>query len=537
MPTKNPVELGPDCALGVNYAFEGYPCQINGDPHFIVFSGNNHDYQGQPDKSIGGLLRNQYYYITQCAGSAVEQMPFRLLGSHYKMYPTVTGLDVLTFELFDTNFATPDFYLFVHPEFVSYISGTGNSDYDMNNAGDLTDISAGSTTNIGSKFKVNYQRQSANTIIFTLTIDNTNDIIINLNGQNGDSTRYRMNYAVVQLPSVYKCRACGMCGDFNHEWTNQDVEYLSGCDGGDIGYRAGLSADTTPEAYDIYGWSFEKYYWQQQCSTNGYNTSSGDFQYIEPCDANIKDAVKDECTKAVFRKANCCNNFPDICQDLQADCVFDACVLSTDSNGVGDTSLIPDSVYHAFDIAFNQFCDLAENSQLFGTPAAGGDLSECKKGWEQCGGNGYTGVTCCKLGYECTGSEWYKQCAALPPGSGPCQDNWAQCYGKYYNGKECCNDGFACIRDTEFYSQCLEIPDNLKQKTLADYIVIGWMYKRYNNIIENNIAIGLLLILLVGAAIKYYYKSLSSKDDKYIPILREEPTRWSNKIYQSYNKV
>eukprot|EP00931_Biecheleriopsis_adriatica_P037660 TRINITY_DN215_c0_g1_i6.p1 TRINITY_DN215_c0_g1~~TRINITY_DN215_c0_g1_i6.p1 ORF type:complete len:545 (-),score=124.36 TRINITY_DN215_c0_g1_i6:375-2009(-) len=42
--------------------------------------------------------------------------------------------------------------------------------------------------------------------------------------------------------------------------------------------------------------------------------------------------------------------------------------------------------------------------------------SDCAAGWQQCGGSGYSGATCCESGYACQGNDWYMQCR--PEGSG-----------------------------------------------------------------------------------------------------------------------
>merc|ERR1712060_874914 len=38
-------------------------------------------------------------------------------------------------------------------------------------------------------------------------------------------------------------------------------------------------------------------------------------------------------------------------------------------------------------------------------------IGTCAGPWEQCGGNGWTGTTCCASGYFCNAlSEWHSQC-------------------------------------------------------------------------------------------------------------------------------
>ena len=102
---------------------------------------------------------------------------------------------------------------------------------------------------------------------FTLTVDGTNTVGISMNGQNGDETRYRENYANIRIDRAYQCRACGLCRDFKLPMTGADVEFIEKCDGDVIPYRAGLSVTDTSEAYDIHRWSFEKNYWHFLCQS------------------------------------------------------------------------------------------------------------------------------------------------------------------------------------------------------------------------------------------------------------------------------
>jgi hypothetical protein len=45
------------------------------------------------------------------------------------------------------------------------------------------------------------------------------------------------------------------------------------------------------------------------------------------------------------------------------------------------------------------------------TPATTAIDGSCAGPWEQCGGNGWTGTTCCPSGYFCNAlSEWHSQC-------------------------------------------------------------------------------------------------------------------------------
>lgn len=59
----------------------------------------------------------------------------------------------------------------------------------------------------------------------------------------------------------------------------------------------------------------------------------------------------------------------------------------------------------------------AETTPSESASSASQASSSCEAAYAQCGGQGFTGATCCVSGYTCTyGNQWYSQCA--PSGSG-----------------------------------------------------------------------------------------------------------------------
>ncbi len=124
------------------YFIHGIPCTVSGDPHFSLWNGARHDYQGQGE--------GQYYYIARCNGASTNDMPFSVLGKHTPYSGSTTGLEYLTLELFDSNNAT--YYLFFSASFQSYINAEHAS-------GTLYD------DNVGSPHLVNLSLSSSTTVI------------------------------------------------------------------------------------------------------------------------------------------------------------------------------------------------------------------------------------------------------------------------------------------------------------------------------------------------------------------------------------
>ncbi|CAB1104009.1 unnamed protein product [Ectocarpus sp. CCAP 1310/34] len=84
------------------------------------------------------------------------------------------------------------------------------------------------------------------------------------------------------------------------------------------------------------------------------------------------------------------------------------------------------------------------------------DHSDCEDpvgAFNQCGGEGYDGSTCCRAGYECEEmAECYSECR---PREDRCSEGWGQCGGLHWEGPECCWPGAECIERNEWYHQCV----------------------------------------------------------------------------------
>nr|P50272.1 RecName: Full=Putative polysaccharide-binding protein; Flags: Precursor [Porphyra purpurea]AAA61792.1 Putative polysaccharide binding protein; This protein contains a signal peptide and four domains similar to cellulose-binding domains of fungal cellulases; A proline/serine/threonine rich linker region connects domains II and III [Porphyra purpurea] len=86
--------------------------------------------------------------------------------------------------------------------------------------------------------------------------------------------------------------------------------------------------------------------------------------------------------------------------------------------------------------------------------SAAAAASACGVLYEQCGGIGFDGVTCCSEGLMCMKmGPYYSQCRAMPGMMGQVKP-YGQCGGMNYSGKTMCSPGFKCVELNEFFSQC-----------------------------------------------------------------------------------
>ena len=60
------VYIDPECVAGVNYVINGVGCNAWGDPHFTMFNGATHHFQGQDNK--------QYYYVHPCFAQVLKHL-------------------------------------------------------------------------------------------------------------------------------------------------------------------------------------------------------------------------------------------------------------------------------------------------------------------------------------------------------------------------------------------------------------------------------------------------------------------------------
>ena len=85
--------------------------------------------------------------------------------------------------------------------------------------------------------------------------------------------------------------------------------------------------------------------------------------------------------------------------------------------------------------------------------------AQCAGEYAQCGGIGWTGLTCCPAGWVCTpqtNNPYYSQCLPGPnpvPGDS-CAPMWQKCGGLNSVVKTCCNATAICKFSNPYHSQC-----------------------------------------------------------------------------------
>lgn len=215
----------------MNYAFQGVPCQISGDPHTKMFNGGSHDFQGQPTSTNDDdEALNQFYYVAPCAGSSSVDMPFTVIGTHYIFGDRiVSGLDYLTLELYDYKMkSTPTYYLYLSSTITAYATVRDDgvsTDYDdtLDEAAADDLITIDGSVSIGSRFVADISSDGTATEL-VLYIDDSYNITIYMRAQGpledtdaGDS-RYRMHHVYIEQAAEYKCASCGLCGNFKDDF-------------------------------------------------------------------------------------------------------------------------------------------------------------------------------------------------------------------------------------------------------------------------------------------------------------------------------
>merc|ERR1719361_2993400 len=309
------------------YTLEGNPSIIWGDPHTTTFAGVKHDFQGVPQNGL-----DQFYYIHPCAGYNHNDLPYHVLGRHvpYRGSTRVSGLDYLAIELFDDN--NHRYVAFFNSAIHGYAMGESTVWEDVENS--ATMFIDGTTTMIGSRFKVHFVQNHDTQITVTLTVDDECDLHFTMIGQydySADLQRYTMHYVRMNTPECYKCAVCGLYGDFKGY-------QMQTCDGNTVSYGGYTNA------WDERGWTWEKTYTNEFCEvtddpeatpspTNEPYVPPPDptFPY-DPCDdesSTLKQRANQECEEAREAQRDCCDRIGAVfCDDLMENCAWDSCFAS-----------------------------------------------------------------------------------------------------------------------------------------------------------------------------------------------------------------
>ena len=247
-----------------------------------------------------------------------------------------------------------------------------------------------------------------------------------------ESGRYTMHAAVIQPPSCYRCYSCGFCGDFKREGTGEDWEQMETCFGGTVPFQVGWSADNTWEV------SFRDEGTTTTAPPEGaeprtksptpapveYIPDPGDLTVVDPCDHAIEADVVAACQQARDARSDCCD-------ELQANCNFDACVAAE-----SDVSAIAQAVEKLLTNEVDLVC-----TQSVRTTAECADDANCARS-EHCGEGGecQKDDVPCYSDDECRGKQVCGEqgICADPPKPTPVPTEQGCCAGDSYKSSAQC---------------------------------------------------------------------------------------------------
>ena len=343
-----------------DYAIDGIPCVASGDPHFTMWNGAIHHFQG--------LNNEQYYYIAPCEGVSNDLMPFKVLATHSHWTPgsNVQRVRYIVFELYESS--TVQYLLFIGPTITNgYINVDDASGTLYEDNINLAGYNAGSTQSIGSRFDISLSGTQ-----YELLIDDACAVVFYFAG----------SQLTIEPPECYRCFICGLCGDFKREAVS-GYQTIETCDGGYTtitkpGWSAALS---DPFTFDLNGNTWGKSYCddtrrrlvdlsgdlgdQDSDTSGGLYTPSlpENFTVIETCDPAIEPLVNAACQEARDNATACCDLIGDdgkFCDQLQLYCEVDGCIV------VGtDASAIDENVEELFTNAINSTCSIPDVGLLF----------------------------------------------------------------------------------------------------------------------------------------------------------------------------
>eukprot|EP01084_Bolivina_argentea_P260764 440477_1 len=362
------------CVYGENYFIEGNQAYAWGDPHFKMWNGDYHDFQGS-----GENINDQYYYITRRKGSSTADLPFNLLGKHYYYDKNhiMRAIDYITLQLFDSN---DDVYLiFLQTDIRVYTanakSSTESTLYDPNDA-TLTELVTGIPVKLGTQFTATVTLSTASRLDFTLKIGKYCKISLYMTSWGSKKIqlipRRKLQNLYINPPNCFQCFITGLFGDFNktkvgpNSQTEGGASRIQLCDANYKAIKSGWWSDdelVKKTAFDENGLSYKVGYncddlisgGRRLLETSSSLTSSNyelkpaqDFVYIEQCprDSEIAQLTKTEClnTRMQYDNSVCKSEaMENVCDSLQSACEYDACVAAS-----GNITRVPIEVEDMF---------------------------------------------------------------------------------------------------------------------------------------------------------------------------------------------
>lgn len=314
------------CVSGTNYYFAGWTSSCGGDPRMTTF---------RSSMSFQGTGGGQYYYVTSCAGVDHIGMPFSVIGSHSTFRNSMTQLDYVVVEL--TEMDGTLHLLFLHPTHGGYIENAkiGTSTVLDDHVGKLKKFKVGKLKFAGrTRFLVQVVSRSIRIYLFIDGKKVTDINVVSWGSWFNKQKKRGESVAMTMTPPVgFRCRACGLMGDFKNK-----KNVMSTCAGGKL--------DLTGRTSGANSLMFSKsgLTWRKGYCTPGLPAVAAfiekereDLQVEVEADAKQRDScvpksenervAKRECKKEFdkVKKELCTGNLVQLCTRLHDWCVRDLC--------------------------------------------------------------------------------------------------------------------------------------------------------------------------------------------------------------------
>eukprot|EP01084_Bolivina_argentea_P232248 391476_1 len=349
------------CQNGSNYFIGGNTATAQGDPHFQIFNGNTHNYQG----NSGG----QYYYMHPCPGSHFGAMPFTLLASHITWIGKSIAINYITLELYDIYSEKLKWVVYLNYEFAYLADYKYGTVYNPANVAYFTELTSNTTHSLPHKEIVIYYYKNTvhKTVQLKLSIGGVDTCVFELSMQQQlNDPKPATYFLTVPPPDCYKCFTCGLFGSFQkgrQSSVSSGKGTLLTCDGGYYQYQIDLMEEFSTDDYDRNGWTWEKSYVDTYCANNfngessrrrrlqGVNYiadqsnsigSNGEY-FVELYDSSFEPMscnldldmynITNECESVIDDYSQCCSTIGGkFCAALKGWCKFDTCIFFQETN-------------------------------------------------------------------------------------------------------------------------------------------------------------------------------------------------------------